>query len=175
MNIIKQVRIPRGETQTEFAKVLGISLDTVKSLETGRRHPKSALIEMLMQLNNNPALQVDLEALHPVNSMANDVLEYIEEQKNLHGDDVELRFVFCGMSGCGKTRTVSIVNKKLTKGAELAECNDLIHPNKFCKAWEIVIDKNLAYQNSKHIVFNVMNEDLASSLEFNGIRVFRFD
>jgi len=175
MNIFKQIRMQLGETQKEFAQKLSVSLDTVKSWEVGRRHPTGALVEMLMFLNQDPNLMAALEDLHPIHCMAKEVLEYIDEQKNSHGDDVELRFVLCGVSGCGKTRTVSLVNEKLPEGAELAECLELIYRDKFCKAWGIVNDKELKYSDSKHIAFSVLSEELASSLESNGIRVFRFN
>jgi transcriptional regulator with XRE-family HTH domain len=175
MNIVKKIRIQLDYTQREFAKKLSASLDTVKSWEMGRRHPTGSHVEMLMLLTEDPNLKADLENLHPIYSMAKEVLEYIDEQQSLRGDDVKLRFVLSGVSGCGKTRTVYIVNKKLPEGAELAECNDLIYGNSFCKALGIVNNEDLKYPDSQHIVFSVLNEDLASSLESNEIKVFRFN
>ena len=101
-------------------------------------------------------------------------LKKLKIQKDSHGEDFESRFVLCGVSGCGKSLAVSIVNKTLPKGAKLAECIKLTFPCNLCKAWDIFNEKELAYINSKHIAFIVMNEDLASSLEGNGIKVFRF-
>ena len=174
MNIVKEIRRQRGETQSEFSQALGISLDTVKSWEIGRRQPTGTFVKMLMFLNKDPNLNKGLEDLHPIHCMAKEILEYIDEQKDSHGEDFESRFVLCGVSGCGKSLAVSIVNKTLPKGAELAECTELIFPRNLCKAWDIVNEEELAYINSKHIAFSVMNEDLASSLEGNGIKVFRF-
>jgi transcriptional regulator with XRE-family HTH domain len=175
MNVIKKIRIQRDETQREFAQESGVSLDTVKSWEMGRRHPTGTFVEMLMLLNKDPDLNIALEDLHPIHCMAKEILAYIDEQKDSHGEDFEVRFVLCGVSGCGKTRAVSIVNDTLPKGAELAEDTDLIFPRNLCKALAIVNKEGLAYQNSKHIAFSVMNEDLASSLENNEIKVFRFN
>jgi transcriptional regulator with XRE-family HTH domain len=174
MNIVKEIRRQRGETQSEFSQVLGVSLDTVKSWESGRRRPKGAVVELLNLLNEDPNLNKFLEDLDPIHCMAKEILEYIDEQKNLHGEGFESRFVLCGVSGCGKSLAISIVNKTLPKGAELAECTKLIFSQNLCKAWEIVNKEGLEYQNSKHIAFSVMSEDLASSLESNEIKVFRF-
>ena len=174
MNIIKEIRIQFGDSQREFAERLSISLDTMKSWEIGRRYPKEAHVEMLMYLNNDFNFRTDLENMHPTYNMANQILQYIDEQQNIHGDDIELRFVLSGESGSGKTRAISIVNEKLPESAELVECSDLIHGKNLCKALGIINDKELKYQDSKHIAFSVLNGELASSLESNGIKIFRF-
>ena len=42
-NKIEEIRKERGIRQEELAKMLGVSRQTVRSLETGRSHPSIAL------------------------------------------------------------------------------------------------------------------------------------
>lgn len=173
MNVIKKIRMQLCSNQKEFAQQLNVSIDTVKSWETGRRHPTSGFIEMLILLNQDPNLVADLEDMHPIFQMVKDVLEYIKEQTTIQGDDAELRFVLYGASGSGKSRIVDLVNKKLPKNYQLVECCELIFKQNLCKAWEILNDKKLRYLNSRYTAFSVLSEELAASLESNGVKVFR--
>lgn len=177
MNIIKRIRLELGDTQKEFAEKLYASVDSIKSWESSRRQPSPETIEMLITINNNIELEYELKRLHPIHDMALEIINHINEQKELHGENVEVRFALHGESGSGKTRAISIVNEYLTKESpygELAECNDLIWIENYCKALDIINDQDLAYEDSSHIAFSIMNKELANSLESNNIKVFYF-
>lgn len=177
MNIIKKIRTDLGNTQKEFAERLYVSVDSIKSWESSRRQLSTETIDMLITINKNPELESELKKLHPIYSMASEIIKYIDEQKELFGENFEVRFALHGKSGCGKTRAISIVNEYLSiKGpyGELAECCDLIWNKNFCKAFDIINDKELAYEDSNHIAFSIMNRELANSLESNDIKVFYF-
>lgn len=50
---LKELRKKRGiKTQAEFAKLTGISLDTIKNLESGRRKPGRDVLLMLADFFN---------------------------------------------------------------------------------------------------------------------------
>lgn len=177
MNIIKQIRIELGDTQKEFAEKLYASVDSIKSWESSRRQPSPEVIDMLITINKNLEIENELKKLHPIHSMALDIINHINEQKKLYGENVEVRFAIHGESGSGKTRAISIVNEYLTAKepyGELAECCDLIWNKNYCKALNIINDKNLEYEDSNHIAFSIMNKELAKSLESNNINVFYF-
>jgi transcriptional regulator with XRE-family HTH domain len=171
MNVIAKVRHQLGYTQSDLASKLGVNLNTVKSWETGRRRPQDAYISMLMTLNCDPTLIQGLKKLRPIYEMVQEVDDYLKQQDH----DNAVRFVFHGKSGCGKTTVVVELDEILPSGEGIAENTDLYRIENFCRALDIINDKELAYQNSKHIAFNVLNDDLAASLESNGIKVFHFD
>ena len=51
---VKAIRKNLNITQSEMAKVLGISLDTIKSWETGRRNPTGLAAKVLATIQANP-------------------------------------------------------------------------------------------------------------------------
>ena len=51
---VKALRAQLNVTQDEMAKVLGTSLDTIKSWETGRRHPTGLAAKVLATIQANP-------------------------------------------------------------------------------------------------------------------------
>lgn len=156
-----------------FSEKLGVSLDTLKSWELERRHPQDAYVDMLIIINEDPMLEADLKKLYSHYSKVEEVLCYIESRSC---DEIDgLRFVFHGKSGCGKTTVVNELDRILPIGEGVAENTDLYITGNFCKALEIINDEELAYENSKHIVFNVMSDDLAASLESNDVKVFHFN
>jgi len=53
---IKETRKARALSQAEFAKLLGVSTDMVKSLETGRRLPSDELTKSLNDLRLLPTM-----------------------------------------------------------------------------------------------------------------------
>lgn len=180
MNIVKKLRIALDETQSQFAERFRVSVDTIKSWESGRRNPSEASLSLMTHLaNHDDDLKEAIQKMHPHYRMADEILEFLSKELEEEGKDLELRFVIYGESGSGKTRIVKLINKKLAESGtvesvgEIAECIDLIHKDNLCKAWGILKDEELRYANSRHIAFSVLSKDLASSLEANGIKVFR--
>lgn len=51
---VKAIRKNLNITQSEMAKVLGISLDTIKSWESGRRNPTGLAAKVLATIQANP-------------------------------------------------------------------------------------------------------------------------
>lgn len=51
---VKAIRKNLNITQSEMAKVLGISLDTIKCWETGRRNPTGLAAKVLATIQANP-------------------------------------------------------------------------------------------------------------------------
>ena len=51
---MKALRAQLNVTQDEMAKVLGTSLDTIKSWETGRRNPTGLAAKVLATIQANP-------------------------------------------------------------------------------------------------------------------------
>ena len=51
---VKAIRAQLNVTQDEMAKVLGTSLDTIKSWETGRRSPTGLAAKVLATIQANP-------------------------------------------------------------------------------------------------------------------------
>ena len=51
---VKALRAQLNVTQDEMAKVLGTSLDTIKSWETGRRNPTELAAKVLATIQANP-------------------------------------------------------------------------------------------------------------------------
>jgi len=51
---VKALRAQLNVTQDEMAKVLGTSLDTIKSWETGRRNPTGLAAKVLATIQANP-------------------------------------------------------------------------------------------------------------------------
>lgn len=180
MSIVKKLRIELGDTQSEFAVRFRVSVDTVKSWESGRRNPSETSLSLMTLLaNHDDDLKEAIQKMHPHYRMADEILAFLSEEVEGKDKDFHLRFVIYGESGSGKTRIVNLINEKLAESGtvesvgEIAECIDLIHKDNLCKAWDIFNDEDLRYANSRHITFSVLSQDLASSLEANGIKVFR--
>ncbi|EPF9375889.1 helix-turn-helix domain-containing protein [Vibrio parahaemolyticus] len=180
MNIVKTLRIALDDTQPQFAARFRVSVDTVKSWESGRRNPSEASLSLMTLLaNHDDDLKEAIQKMHPHYRMADEILEYLSKELEGEGKDLHLRFVIYGESGSGKTRIVNLINEKLAESGtvesvgEIAECIDLIHKDNLCKALGILKNEELRYANSRHIAFSVLSKDLASSLEANGIKVFR--
>ncbi len=53
---VKAIRASLNVTQSEFAKALGTSVDTVKSWENHRRHPTGLPAKVLAVIKEDPAL-----------------------------------------------------------------------------------------------------------------------
>lgn len=60
---IKSIRERLNVSQCEMAQVLGTSLDTIKSWETGRRNPTGLAAKVLATIQSNPKLFHEL-SLH---------------------------------------------------------------------------------------------------------------
>jgi hypothetical protein len=85
------------------------------------------------------------------------------------------RFVVCGTSGSGKTRAICLANSHLPEHEQIAESQDLLSERDPLKALGVVNDPDLEYEASLHIAFNVIYQNLAKELEFNGVKVFWLD
>ncbi len=57
---VKRVRKSTATTQTQFANILGVGIDAVKSWESGRRNPSGPVAKLLHLLSKNPKLAKDL-------------------------------------------------------------------------------------------------------------------
>lgn len=51
---VKAIRAQLNVTQDEMARVLGASVDTIKSWETGRRNPTGLAAKVLATIQTNP-------------------------------------------------------------------------------------------------------------------------
>ncbi len=51
---VKQLRKSTNTTQSQFAQLLGVGVDTVKSWESGRRYPSGSAAKLLTLLSKNP-------------------------------------------------------------------------------------------------------------------------
>ena len=60
---VKAIRAQLNVSQSEMAKVLGTSLDTIKSWETGRRNPIGLAANVLATIQSNPIFFQELAAL----------------------------------------------------------------------------------------------------------------
>ena len=59
---VKAIRAQLNVSQSEMAKVLGTSLDTIKSWETGRRNPTGLAAKVLATIQANPKFFLELAA-----------------------------------------------------------------------------------------------------------------
>ncbi|EEW9498302.1 helix-turn-helix family protein [Escherichia coli 5-366-08_S3_C3] len=59
---VRAIRENLNITQSEMAKVLGTSLDTIKSWETGRRNPTGLAAKVLATIKANPKFFDELAA-----------------------------------------------------------------------------------------------------------------
>ena len=59
---VKAIRAQLNVSQSEMAKVLGTSLDTIKSWETGRRYPTGLAAKVLATIQANPKFFQELAA-----------------------------------------------------------------------------------------------------------------
>ena len=59
---VKAIRAQLNVSQSEMAKVLGTSLDTIKSWETGRRNPTGLAAKVLATIKDNPKFFDELAA-----------------------------------------------------------------------------------------------------------------
>ncbi|HDU2712487.1 helix-turn-helix domain-containing protein [Klebsiella quasipneumoniae] len=59
---VRAIRENLNITQSEMAKVLGTSLDTIKSWETGRRNPTGLAAKVLATIKDNPKFFDELAA-----------------------------------------------------------------------------------------------------------------
>lgn len=57
---VKAIRAQLNVSQREMAQVLGTSLDTIKSWETGRRNPTGLAAKVLAAIQTNPKLFQEL-------------------------------------------------------------------------------------------------------------------
>jgi ABC-type glutathione transport system ATPase component len=116
-----------------------------------------------------------VSAMKNFERVANEILAYLNDGKT---EATELliqtgaRFILCGSSGSGKTLAVNLANEQLPKGKKIAESFDMLFVKDLVKAKSIIDDRDLAYQDSKYIGFNVVQKDFARKLELNGEKVF---
>ena len=59
---VKRIRTKLGLTQAKFAKLIGISLGTLRNWEQGRTYPEGAAIVLLRVAEQNP--QAIFDAVH---------------------------------------------------------------------------------------------------------------
>ncbi|WP_291968600.1 NadS family protein [Candidatus Symbiopectobacterium sp.] len=59
---VKAIRAQLNVSQSEMAKVLGTSIDTIKSWETGRRNPTGLAAKVLATIQANPKFFQELAA-----------------------------------------------------------------------------------------------------------------
>jgi DNA-binding transcriptional regulator YiaG len=59
---VKAIRAVLHVSQTEFAKAMGTSVDTVKSWETKRRNPTGLAAKVLATIQDNPAYFSELSS-----------------------------------------------------------------------------------------------------------------
>ncbi|EMR7550472.1 helix-turn-helix domain-containing protein [Salmonella enterica] len=59
---VKAIRAQLNVSQSEMAKVLGTSLDTIKSWEAGRRNPTGLAAKVLATIQANPKFFQELAA-----------------------------------------------------------------------------------------------------------------
>ena len=59
---VKAIRAQLNVSQSEMAKVLGTSLDTIKSWENGRRNPTGLAAKVLATIQENPKFFQELAA-----------------------------------------------------------------------------------------------------------------
>lgn len=57
---VSQVRQKTGLSQSQFAKSLGISVNTLKSWEQGQRKPSGAVLALMKLLDKHPNLMAEL-------------------------------------------------------------------------------------------------------------------
>lgn len=107
--------------------------------------------------------------------VAGEILAYLNSNEcrmleiiTMHG----ARFILCGTSGSGKTRAVEFANRQLSQSQQIAESNDLLFCKSASDADKIVLDRSLEYQGARHIGFNVVNKELATSMQSEIFRVF---
>ena len=54
--VVSEIQQQLGVTQSEFAKTLGVSLESVKSWEIGRRHPSGLAARVVGAMHESPDL-----------------------------------------------------------------------------------------------------------------------
>lgn len=54
--VVSEIQEQLGVTQAEFAKTLGVSLESVKSWEIGRRHPSGLAARVVGAMHESPDL-----------------------------------------------------------------------------------------------------------------------
>ena len=59
---VKAIREELNVSQSEMAKALGTSVDTIKSWESGRRNPTGLAAKVLATIRDNPAFFQELAA-----------------------------------------------------------------------------------------------------------------
>ncbi|MDX7990283.1 NadS family protein [Xenorhabdus littoralis] len=59
---VKAIRAQLNVSQSEMAQVLGTSIDTIKSWETGRRNPTGLAAKVLATIQENPKFFQELAA-----------------------------------------------------------------------------------------------------------------
>tara|TARA_R110002095_G_scaffold99723_1_gene87683 strand:- start:1620 stop:1904 length:285 start_codon:yes stop_codon:yes gene_type:complete len=59
---VKEIRASLKVSQSDFAKALGTSVDTIKSWESKRRNPTGLAAKVLATIKDEPSLYSNLEA-----------------------------------------------------------------------------------------------------------------
>ena len=54
---VKRIRQSTKTTQMQFANLLGVGVDTIKSWETGRRNPSGSAAKLLTLLSKDPIVR----------------------------------------------------------------------------------------------------------------------
>lgn len=60
--VVKRIRMKLHASQTAFAHMIGVSVDTLQNWEQGRRKPEGPALALLKVVASNP--QTVMEALH---------------------------------------------------------------------------------------------------------------
>lgn len=98
-----------------------------------------------------------------------------ERTKRLLDPEAGSRFVLCGTSGCGKSAAITFANTLRPANEQIVESHELVRERQPDRAIEIFNDAELAYEDSRHIGFNVLSAAVARALEEKGLKVFRVD
>ena len=77
---IKGLRETANKTQKEVAEGIGVSADTIRKLEKGRRLPSVAVVELLCDYYNTTADYI-ISGIEPNNSVVGEMLNSLPQDK----------------------------------------------------------------------------------------------
>ena len=112
--------------------------------------------------------------------LSNEILDYLHQPEllprykslGIKKSDFKTRFVICGNSGEGKTRSIIDANTILPREFKITECQYINSVKNILDALYIIKDESVQYHNSFSIAFNLVNKEIASGLENEGVKVF---
>lgn len=108
-------------------------------------------------------------------TVALQIVKFINDPSRLAREEKRTRFIVCGTSGAGKSRSIEEANELLPISEQIAESQELLHVRDPAQANAMVRDPDLEYEESLHIAFNVFNRQIAEALEAKGVKVFWLD